>query len=156
MHKLYLTPEECSVISNSKQIIDAFGGFPAMDNAEISHISVGSSTEAGRYDCSIEFNVEKWAERNAVEKRKTRIRYVTITFAGCLDFEISGNAFLTGCGEIKFGNKPDKCDMQQDDLPEETPKSTRPFCVFYTRNGRGLCIWFEEETCRITASVRNK
>lgn len=35
MHKLYLTPEECSVIINSKQIIDAFGGFPAMDNAEI-------------------------------------------------------------------------------------------------------------------------
>ena len=155
MHKLYLTPEECSVISNSKQIIDAFGGFPAMDNAEISHVSVGPSTEAGRYDCSIEFNVEKWAERNAVEQQKTGIQYVTITFSGCLDFEISGDAFLTGCGEIKFGDKPDKRDMHQDDLPEEDSGPARPFCTFYARNGRGLCVWFEEETCRIIASARN-
>ena len=156
MHKVFLTKNECSIIRGADEIIEAFGGFPSMENGELLEIHLEKQHERNRGSVSFVFDIADWKVSSSRYLSKERPAgfdqsRIKLTFQNCRDIKIVDP--FRDLGEIKFGNSSDRKLIRQDEFPGLAPELERPFCVFYARSGESIIIDFDEETCIISAEL---
>lgn len=153
MHKLFLTKTECEVINGSQEIVEAFGGFPSMENTEIVDASI--SRKGGLLDVSFLFDTHRWVEISASYKydvKQPEKRKVRIEFKGVREATLVAPADYWICTGLKFDSASDRKKWYQDEYPSAVSEIPRPFCCLYSFS-RNIVLEFREDECVINATI---
>lgn len=149
MHKFCLTEPECDRIQGAQKIIETLVFFPSMENTIIEEIYIKNTYRLGlRYEVSLLFDLSCGGKRE-VKGGKSKIR---MTFYGIRDVHIDTDAFIWPyCSGIKFSNRFDLENVQQDNVPSTTPIIPPPFTGFIIGRGKDFYLEFYDEEYTVDA-----